>query len=262
MNSGRFSRLEVGHDLPEAQVTPLAGVPVRTSENDMALADTAYRSGNFEPALQLYTRALRGDRARVAAWVGQVQMLVELGEYAEARLWSDKALELFRNNGELLAAKAWACTRDGDPTAAMACSDASLQAAGSSPARWRIRGEVLLSRKSKLARDCFEKALAEREADHFQRICVARVYMFRCKPAPAYEYAKAATHMKPEDPYCHYVLGECERQLGQVGRAAASWQRCLDLDVNHRGARLALTSLEYQSPWSRFANSVKGMLKR
>ena len=39
-------------------------------------------------ALQLYTRALGQNRAVIPAWVGQVQMLVELGEYHEARLWA------------------------------------------------------------------------------------------------------------------------------------------------------------------------------
>ena len=31
----------------------------------------------------------------VAGWLGQVQMLVFLGEYPEAELWARKALELF-----------------------------------------------------------------------------------------------------------------------------------------------------------------------
>jgi hypothetical protein len=49
-----------------------------------------------------------------------VQMLVMLGEHREARLWADKALELFSNNGELLAAKAQACARLSDRRASFA----------------------------------------------------------------------------------------------------------------------------------------------
>ena len=58
----------------------------------------------------LFPRAGAGPRL-VAGWVGQVQMLVQLQEYPEADLWSRKGLELFPNNGELLAGRAQAFCR-------------------------------------------------------------------------------------------------------------------------------------------------------
>ena len=118
--SGRFTRLEM-EDQRRAEsgsAEELAGTPVRTAAHHREVADEAYRAGHFETALQMYTRALGVDRSLVPAWVGQLQMLVELREYPEARLWADKALELFRNNGDILAAKAQACVRQGDATAA------------------------------------------------------------------------------------------------------------------------------------------------
>ena len=69
-----------------------------------------------------------GHRRHVPAWVGQVQMLVELGELHEADLWADKALELFRDNGELPSAKAVARARLGRAADALQCSDAGLRA--------------------------------------------------------------------------------------------------------------------------------------
>ena len=98
--SKRFQRLEIRHDPEEDQhesesTSPLAGTPVRDADYYMRCAVEAEELGRFETALQMYTRALRQERALIPAWVGQVQMLVQLDEYQEARLWSDKALELF-----------------------------------------------------------------------------------------------------------------------------------------------------------------------
>ncbi len=48
------------------------------------------------------------------AWVGQVQMLVQLQEYPQASLWSQKALELFPSHGDLMAGQAQAECRMGN----------------------------------------------------------------------------------------------------------------------------------------------------
>ena len=138
--SGRFANLEFNDREHERD---RAAEQRRTEQQDeqalLAAAHAEYRWGRFEPALRLYTRCLEANRAVVAAWVGQVQMLVQLEEHHEGRVWSDKALELFRNNGELLAAKGQACARLHDHLAAMACSDGSLQTPGSSAWRWIVR---------------------------------------------------------------------------------------------------------------------------
>src|SRR5262249_50249458 len=148
------------------------------STNDRELLAKAHEEhhwGQFEPALRLYTRSLEANRGLIPAWVGQVQMLVQLEELHEARLWSDKALELFRNNGELLAAKAQACARLKDTKAAIACSDGALAVPGSSPWRWIARGEVLLATGQRQSEDCFRKALLEPAADWFDRVFIARI---------------------------------------------------------------------------------------
>ena len=66
--NGRFSRLELGLQPRQAQTTQdQLGTPIRTAEHDLQLATDAYQRGNFESALQLYTRALHGNRG----WMGQ-----------------------------------------------------------------------------------------------------------------------------------------------------------------------------------------------
>ena len=81
---------------------------VRIARDDgdwLAQADQQRRVGHYESALRLYSRALEDDKALVVGWLGQIQMLVQLEEYPEAELWARKALELFPNNGDLLAGR-------------------------------------------------------------------------------------------------------------------------------------------------------------
>jgi len=80
----------------------------------MKAAGEERRNGLHESALRYYSRALELDKSQAAGWVGQVQMLVAMNECPEADLWSRKALELFKNNPDLLAARAQALCRIGD----------------------------------------------------------------------------------------------------------------------------------------------------
>lgn len=265
--AGRFTRLEMDErqtaDTRAGALTQRpTGVDVRTPEHDMRLATEACRAGRHEPALQLYTRALQGNRAIIPAWVGQVQMLVELGEYEEARLWSDKALELFKHNGDLLAAKSRACLRQGDRAAAMASSDESLRSPGSSALRWQARGEVMLDKRGERARTCFEKSIAEPDADWLDRVVIARIYLFHRHAAPAHEFARAAVKLEPESPYAWLVLGQCQENLGWLREAEQSYERSLELPGEHAAARLALQTLTSRSTSSRLGRWLGGLARR
>ena len=110
----RFDKLEF--DQPENR--PVSAAPEAHVDKDekywYKLADENRRTGNYETALRFYSRALEMDKTLVVAWVGQVQMLVQLREYPQASLWSQKALELFPANGELMAGQAQAECRLGN----------------------------------------------------------------------------------------------------------------------------------------------------
>lgn len=241
--NGRFSRLELDakHEAQAAaSESVVLGTPIRTAEHDLAQAHEAYQSGQFERGLQLYTRALTQNRALIPAWVGQVQMLVELGEYREARLWSDKALDLFKNNGDLLAAKAQACFREQDRTSALVCSDASLQSPGCSPLRWRVRGETMLKAAPARARDCFDRSLTEASATWFDRVCIARVYLFYAKGAAGLEFAQSALDLEPRVSYCWFILGTCQESVGMTDKAAKSYACACQQSPKDEHARAAL----------------------
>ena len=255
---GRFSNLELRNEREQPRALGLSEAGVARDERHyLPLAQEEYRWGRFEPALRLYTRCLEHNRAVIPAWVGQVQMLVQLDELREARLWADKALELFRNNGELLAAKAQACVRLADLKAGMSCSDASLQAAGSSPWRWTVRGEALLAQSRPQAEACFMKALAEPAADWFDRVVIGRIYLFYRRATNALAYFKQAVEMAPAHGYIWFEMGNAHAALGIAAVARTSFQRCLELRADYREARQALEGLKSMSIWTR----VRGLMR-
>lgn len=253
--SGRFSNLEFDDDHREESLPPEHSESQRDAWQILEKAHAANHEGQYEAALRMYTRALQEDRRLIRAWVGQVQMLVNLGEYREARVWSDKALELFRNNGDLLAAKAQACIRLKDKSSAIACSDGAMQAAGTSPWRWEVRGEVLLARGERHYDSCFQKALEEPIADWFDRVLIARILRFYRRAAAALRYAQSGIDLCPTNAFNWFELGACQQELGLLGPAQTSYQRCLELRPGCREASDALSSLD-SVPMSSWIRSV------
>ena len=112
----RFERLEFDRGARRANRSDRRR---RSTESDqeewMRKADDHRRRGLYENSLRYYSRALELDRSLLAGWVGQVQMLVLLGEYPEAELWARKALELFKGQGDLMAGRAQALARHRRP---------------------------------------------------------------------------------------------------------------------------------------------------
>ncbi|MBL9119860.1 MAG: hypothetical protein JNL80_08100 [Phycisphaerae bacterium] len=274
--TGRFSRLEFGDDkrshderreptvagaLRPTEALDLYGTPKRDAKHFLMLAVDSQRTGHHETALQHFTRAVREDRTTVPAWVGQVQMLVELREYAEARLWADKALELFRDNGDLLAAKAQACLRQGDTVTALAASDVSLKSSGSSAWRWAVRGEVMLSRGEAIFRNCLQKALAEPGADWFDRTLMATMGLFHGKAAWALEYAQQGVASQPNAPFAWLVLGRCQQALGWSEQAHETYRRCLELTPRLEEAVKAMDGIERESSGSRLLRRIRSWLR-
>jgi len=165
-------------------------------------------------------------------------------------VWSDRALDLFRNQGELLAAKAQACARLGDRDGALAASDAALAAPGGAPWRWIARGEVLLARGQRFVEECFNKALAEPGADWFDRVVIGRVYLHYEKCTAALRALQAALELQPAHGYVWFTLGECEAALGLDAAARERFARALEQRPDYAPAREALAALEGEVRWS------------
>lgn len=240
----RFDHLEFGSaGEPEDRGKSRSGEEARDQHHWIRQAEADRRQGHYENALRYYSRALEVDRSLIRGWVGQVQMLVVLGECPEAELWSRKALELFRNHPDLLAGRAQAvCRADGAKKAQPFC-DAALQQTGESAYRWTVRGELLIAGKEATDRYCFDKALAC-DSDWLVPLEIGLIYLHYRQPSKGLARVRQAVERAPDAPYAWYVQGLCEKELGLNRPARVSFQRCLELSPRHREAEERLTELD------------------
>ena len=236
----RFGNLEFGGEFEE----PLHGQPpVKDDRYYLREAQTHYAQADFEQALRSYARAIEQNPDNASAWTGQVRALIDLGEFQEARLWADKALERFPSEPELLAAKGVALGRTGDLDGAIAFSDASIQERGDTYYIWLARADVLLARQERRADFCFDKALALAAADWFVHWLAARIRSFYRQFTLALKYAQQALERKPDNPVLWLLAGRCQKELGLIGSARQSFQQALQLNPHMPEVVAALTSL-------------------
>jgi tetratricopeptide (TPR) repeat protein len=203
----------------------------------------AFQTGNFEPGLRFYAKVLEYNPQNAAAWTGQVRMLIELGEYREAKLWADKALERFPREPELLAAKAVALARNGDLQGALAFSDASIEERGDTPYIWLARGDVLLAREEHRADYCFEKALLLAPRDWFVAWLAGRIRYFYEQFALALKLLQQAVEWNPGHFLLWLELGKCQQALGFDHVARNSFAQTRQLNPQCTEANLAMVEL-------------------
>jgi tetratricopeptide (TPR) repeat protein len=214
----------------------------------LRLADENRRQGHHDNALRFYSRALEMDKTIVRGWLGQVQMLIAQEENVEAELWARKALELFRNHGDLLAGRAQALIRIGNRSEASTLCDGALKQEGQSAYRWMVRGEVLVAGRQDLDRHCFDKAVMA-DKDWLVPVEIADIYTFYKLPSKAVARLRQAAELAPDRPYVWYRKGRCELDLGLDGSARKSFERCLELVPNHTEASRILSELDARG-WS------------
>jgi len=247
----RFSKLELGDKSPGRKSPPPHGEPLRSAEYFAGEGLRFWLAGDFEPALRNYCRALEQNSIFFPAWLGQVLMLIELGEYREAVLWADKALEMFPEHPELLAAKAIACARDGKMDKAIAYSDNSIAMNNAAPLVWLARAEVLLNRKNHIFESCISKAVALAANDGLiVRLWAGRLLNQNGNFPAALKYLQSAIEHLPKSALAWYELGFCQAALGRP-QAAASLRQCVKLRPHWIAAEDALRKCETKGFWSR-----------
>jgi tetratricopeptide (TPR) repeat protein len=208
-----------------------------------AEARAAFENGNFESGLRLFSKVLEFNPQNAGAWTGQVRMLIELGEYREAKLWADKALERFPQEPELLAAKAVALGRGGHLDEALAFSDAAIEERGDTPYIWLARGDVLLARREARADYCFEKAVTLAPQDWFVAWLTARIRYYYEQFALALKLLQRAVELNAGHFLLWLELGRCQQALGLLGPAQNSFTQAKQLNPRCGEAGLALSHL-------------------
>lgn len=237
----RFGNLEFDN---ESEEQPRQEPALAKGESHYcAEAQAAFARGDFEAALRRFAKVLEFNPNNPIAWTGQVRMLIELGEYQEARLWADKALERFPHEPELLAAKAVALGRSGDLQGAIAFSDAAIAEQGDTPYVWLARGDVLLARSESRADYCLEKALLLAPRDWFVAWLAARIRLYYRQFVLALKLLEQALEWNAGHFLLWLDLGQCQQALGLLGAAHHSFTQARQLNPNCPEVRLALTRL-------------------
>ncbi|HET6247475.1 MAG TPA: hypothetical protein VFE47_07260 [Tepidisphaeraceae bacterium] len=257
----RFNRLEFEPsrkppaDAPSAepQARRITPDPDHDEHHWLKLAEAQRRLGQYENALRFYSRALEWDKSVVSGWVGQVRMLIALEEYPEAELWARKALELFKNNADLLAGRAQALSRLAKMKDALGSSDASINQPGHGSYPWLVRGELMLARGEKTADYCFGKAM-QMDGDWLLLLEIGQTHLHYGHAASGLEPTRRAVQRAPDQVLAWYCQGQCEAALGLSDAATVSFERCLDLLPDYADARIALEQLSRAKP-------VRGFLK-
>jgi tetratricopeptide (TPR) repeat protein len=247
----RFSRLEFGDKSDEGAGKRGAGEEIRDDEYFHKQAIRYWLAGDFELALRNYSRALEQNSTFYPGWLGQVLMLIELGEYKEAAVWVDKALEMFPEHPELLATKAVACARDGRLEKAIAYSDSSIAKDNVTSRVWLARAEVLLHRKSNIAQNCISKAVsAAGDEGPMVRLQAGRLLNQKGDYAAALQYLRTVVDELPRSALVWYELGCCQARLGRP-EAKVSFEQALKLHPDWRLAEEALRKVETKGFFAR-----------
>ena len=237
-------------------------MPAPLSDGARWLADAQvhFLEGHFEQALRGYSRVLQLEPAYEAAWAGQVRMLIELGEFQEARIWADKALEKHPNQAELLAAKAVALARSGALAEALALSDAAIEQRGDCPYIWLARGDVLLARKEKRADHCFTRALSAAPGEWLWFWLASRIHSYYRRFAAALKLVSESLALAPGRSVVWSQMGRCQLALGLADAARTSFQQARQLDPGCEDVASGLRDLECLGWWARLLARFRGRL--
>ncbi|MGI9242682.1 MAG: tetratricopeptide repeat protein [Verrucomicrobiales bacterium] len=226
----------------------------------LALADEEFGMADFEGSLRHYAKVLEFNPNSVASWLGQVRALIELGEFREAKLWADKALERFPDEGQLLAAKAVALARCGDTESALAFSDAAIEQRAPTPYIWLARCDVFLARNEPLASSCLERAMAQAKGDWFIAWLATRIHFYYERFAIALKMALVALNLNPGNDALWFQAGLCQRELALSDAASESFERARELNPSNRAAVDALTRLNQRGTMGRLMDKFRLMI--
>lgn len=224
----RFGNLEFESELPEKQ--PAKQSPLKDEDYFLAQAQEAFERGKFQLALRMYARAIEFNPHLPSAWTGQVRMLIELGEFEEARLWADKALAIFPNEAELLASKGVTLARLGDLDGGISYADSAVEAQGNTPYVWLARADVLLARREKRAEYCFERAFTLAKDNWLVLWLAARIQAFYRHFARALKHAQDAIALDSARAVLWLLAGEAQLALGLAEQARNSLEQARELD--------------------------------
>lgn len=250
MSNGRFGKLDFDKKgiAPEPAADPW---PNLDEDACVAAGDEAFSLGKYEVALSAYSRALRYNKDAAAAWIGQVRCLISLGEYHEAVVWANRALDRFPASANVLACKGLALALDGDIRQGMEYLDGAVEMRATSAFVWAARGESLLltPNSAENARRCFLKAIEIAPEDWTLMLRIAIAYNRAKLYGKARDMLQTASRYAERNPLVLFHLGQSHEGLGQYALATGYYQRAIDARGDFKEARTALRRAQTSGPF-------------
>lgn len=249
-NQGRFSKLDFDTKGSTPENTPDPW-PNLDEEACIAAGDARFHEGQYEVALSAYSRALRYNRDASAAWIGQIRCLISLGEYREAVVWANRALDRFPASANVLACKGLALALDGDIRQGMEFLDGAVEMRATSAFVWAARGESLLlaPNSAENAHRCFLKAVEIAPEDWSLMLRIGIAYNRARFYAKAKDILQSAARHAERNPLVLYQLGRSHEGLGQHAAATGYYQRALAARQDFAEARTALRRIQISGPF-------------
>lgn len=250
----RFRWLELDEDGIPGGAGPTKEAGPRGLDEHICLekGDAALRLGQYESALQWYSRVLRYAIELEEAWFGQVLCLLNLEENVEANIWADRGLARFPESPDLLAAKAMALGRTRGASMAMGYSDASLTVKGKAVGLypWIVRGDLVLNGSGDQAnvQRCFNKALELGGRDWYTHYLIGLSLLRKEMWEQALTRFSAAEKMERKNAPLLSAMGQCYERLGAVAAAKSAYRKALAVDSKCPTARKRLPALERVGP--------------
>ncbi len=265
MTEGRFSSLEIDEYKSPREGMASGGAEspgegrkhfveqIRDADYYMMQTGSFALDGEHEKALRAYAAALGENPLLLEAWVGQVRMLLELGEYPEAVLWADKAIERFPDHPQLLAAKSIALYRMGRHRQARGMNDMALQKKGEFEIVWLSRGEIMLGEDRTASTECFEHArrLSTHQATTMMHI--GDLFLRYGHHSQALSALREASRELPHASWVWYQLGRAQTGVGDYEQARISFGEAHKLNPGRETYEKAVT----ESP-----RGVQGWLRK
>ncbi len=243
----RFAWLEFGDSGLPVRPPNEEGAPEPHGTTFLVRAETLFLEGRHEPALREFSRAVAEQRDLFDAWAGQVRCHLAMDELPQARVWANKALELFPSSARVLSVAGLVAACQGQGEEALRFSDQALELSRGlvPPMLWLERAECLLrSGRRDAAADCLQmvRDLTGDDPDFRQRIGLALM------GAGAVEQAwlefQAALERRPDRAWLWFLSARVARALQQEEKARFALERALALDPGLEEARRERSTLE------------------
>jgi tetratricopeptide (TPR) repeat protein len=218
-------------------------------------AQVAHERGDFEKALRVYGRCLQRDRVLPAAWLGQVRVLLDMGQFEEAETWVEQAGKVTGEVPAILALRSVVMSRRGKLDEARAWSDRAMKDGSDAPETWLARAEVIYaSRNERVARTTLAKA-HERDPGGSSALRCGEVALEAGDLVAARQWLERAARALPDSPLVALRRGVLEDREGRPISARQQFERALVLNPSLSAAKLALEHLDRGNPahalWAR-----------